>query len=129
MKKGGAMNFEIIETSIEGLIHIKSKVFGDDRGYFLESYNQKTLRELGFDKISRFGNETSLYNKEGKHTFYAKYLENTLRKNAKTVIMRPKCNNQLKKKEIFPWHNQRSRPVHGNRDCAAAIWCSSSHVV
>ena len=45
------MNFEIIKTSIEGLIHIKSKVFGDDRGYFLESYNQKTLRNLVFDKI------------------------------------------------------------------------------
>ena len=48
------MNFEIIKTGIEGLIHIKSKVFGDDRGYFLESYNQKTLRELGFDKIFVF---------------------------------------------------------------------------
>ena len=58
MKKGGAMNFEIIETSIEGLIHIKSKVFGDDRGYFLESYNQKTLRELGFDKIFVQDNES-----------------------------------------------------------------------
>ena len=52
------MNFEIIKTSIEGLIHIKSKVFGDDRGYFLESYNQKTRRELGFDKIFVQDNES-----------------------------------------------------------------------
>ena len=31
------------------------------------------LKELVFDKISRFGNETSLYTKEGKYTFYANY--------------------------------------------------------
>lgn len=31
------------------------------------------LKELGFDEISRFGQETSLYTKEGKHTFYANY--------------------------------------------------------
>lgn len=31
------------------------------------------LKELGFDEISRFGQETSLYTEEGKHTFYANY--------------------------------------------------------
>lgn len=31
------------------------------------------LKELGFDEVSRFGNETSLYTKEGKHTFYSNY--------------------------------------------------------
>jgi len=31
------------------------------------------LKELGFDEISRFGQETSLYTKERKHTFYANY--------------------------------------------------------
>ena len=31
------------------------------------------LKELDFDEISRFGNQTSLYTKEGKHTFYANY--------------------------------------------------------
>ena len=31
------------------------------------------LKELGFDEISRFGNQTSLYTKEGNHTFYANY--------------------------------------------------------
>ena len=31
------------------------------------------LKEIGFDKISRFGNETSLYNKDGKFTFYCNY--------------------------------------------------------
>ena len=31
------------------------------------------LNGLGFDEISRFGSEISLYTKEGKHTFYANY--------------------------------------------------------
>ncbi len=52
------MNFEIKETSIDGLIHIKPTVFGDSRGYFLESYNQKTLKELGFDKVFVQDNES-----------------------------------------------------------------------
>lgn len=43
------MNFEIRETKIEGLIHIQPKVFGDERGYFLETYNKSTLKQLGFD--------------------------------------------------------------------------------
>lgn len=33
------MNF--IPTSIEGLIILEPRVFGDDRGYFFESYNRK----------------------------------------------------------------------------------------
>lgn len=44
------MNFEIEKTSIQDLIHIKPKVFGDKRGYFLETYNEKTLKELGFEE-------------------------------------------------------------------------------
>lgn len=35
------------ETSIPGLIIIEPKVFRDDRGYFLESYNQKTFYDAG----------------------------------------------------------------------------------
>ena len=31
------------------------------------------LKELDFNEKSRFGLETSLYTKEGKHTFYANY--------------------------------------------------------
>jgi dTDP-4-dehydrorhamnose 3,5-epimerase len=40
---------EIIETGIEGLKVIKPKVFKDPRGYFLESYNQKIMNDLGFN--------------------------------------------------------------------------------
>ena len=35
----------IIKTSIEGLCIIEPKVFGDTRGYFFESYNQKAFDE------------------------------------------------------------------------------------
>ncbi|MBP2027131.1 dTDP-4-dehydrorhamnose 3,5-epimerase [Acetoanaerobium pronyense] len=44
------MNFEIKPTKIQGLIHIQPKVFGDERGYFLETYNKNTLKQLGFEE-------------------------------------------------------------------------------
>jgi hypothetical protein len=31
------------------------------------------LKEIGYCKITRFGSLTSLYTKDGKHTFYANY--------------------------------------------------------
>ena len=34
------------EYPIEGLVIIEPTVFGDDRGYFLESYNKKSLKKL-----------------------------------------------------------------------------------
>ncbi len=37
---------KFIKTEIEGLIIIEPKVFGDDRGYFFESYNQKKFEEV-----------------------------------------------------------------------------------
>jgi len=40
---------EIIKTPIEGLIIIKPRVFADARGFFYESYNEKTYREAGID--------------------------------------------------------------------------------
>lgn len=36
---------KIIKTGIEGLIGIETRVFGDDRGYFFESFNEKTWKE------------------------------------------------------------------------------------
>jgi len=36
---------EVIKTKIEGLFIIKPKVFGDSRGYFLESYNQEEFNK------------------------------------------------------------------------------------
>lgn len=37
------------ETSIPGLILVEPKVFRDDRGYFLESFNRKTFSEAGIN--------------------------------------------------------------------------------
>lgn len=44
--------FQKEETGIEGLVVIKPKVFDDDRGYFLETYNLNSFKEqLGIDTI------------------------------------------------------------------------------
>ena len=37
----------VIETKIPGLIIIEPQVFGDERGYFLETYNEARYREAG----------------------------------------------------------------------------------
>ena len=38
---------EKVLTSLEGVFLLKPRVFGDQRGFFLESYNQRALAELG----------------------------------------------------------------------------------
>lgn len=41
----------IIQTPFEGLFVLEPKVFADERGYFFESYNDRTFRELtGFSE-------------------------------------------------------------------------------
>lgn len=42
---------EITKTTFKDLYILKPKVFGDERGYFFESYNQKNLSEHGLDYI------------------------------------------------------------------------------
>ena len=43
----------VVETKIKGLLILEPKVFGDDRGWFMESFNQKAfelaLQERGLD--------------------------------------------------------------------------------
>jgi len=39
----------ITETKLPGLLLIDPKVFGDERGYFFESYNEKIFRDAGLD--------------------------------------------------------------------------------
>ncbi|MFC4255572.1 dTDP-4-dehydrorhamnose 3,5-epimerase [Altererythrobacter xixiisoli] len=39
----------IVETSVPDLLIIEPRVFGDDRGFFLESWNRKIFREIGLD--------------------------------------------------------------------------------
>jgi dTDP-4-dehydrorhamnose 3,5-epimerase len=37
---------KVIPTAIDGLLVIEPTVFGDDRGFFFESYNQRRFQEL-----------------------------------------------------------------------------------
>ena len=41
--------FKFIKTSIEGLFIIEPMVFGDDRGYFMETYHAEEFKEAGLD--------------------------------------------------------------------------------
>ena len=40
-------NFKFIETKIKDLYIIEHKVFGDERGYFMQTYSQKAFAEAG----------------------------------------------------------------------------------
>ena len=42
-------NFTFEKTPIEGLVVITPKVFGDDRGYFMETYSKKEFEEIGLN--------------------------------------------------------------------------------
>lgn len=42
-------NFNFIKTDIEGLMIVEPKVYGDQRGYFMETYNYDEFREAGLD--------------------------------------------------------------------------------
>ena len=38
------------ETALPGVLVIEPRVFGDSRGFFYESYNEKTFRDAGIDR-------------------------------------------------------------------------------
>jgi dTDP-4-dehydrorhamnose 3,5-epimerase len=40
-------NMKKLPTNLPGLLLLEPRTFGDDRGFFLESYNQRTFAELG----------------------------------------------------------------------------------
>ncbi|MBU3178176.1 dTDP-4-dehydrorhamnose 3,5-epimerase [Clostridium estertheticum] len=44
---GGVDLFDFIETKIDGVYIIEPKVFGDNRGYFMETYNKNDFFEAG----------------------------------------------------------------------------------
>ncbi len=41
--------FDFQKTNIEGVYIIKPTVFGDDRGYFMETYHEEEFRKTGLD--------------------------------------------------------------------------------
>ena len=52
MKKGRqAKIIKKIETEIKDLFIIEPQIFEDSRGYFFESYNYNTFKEIGIDNI------------------------------------------------------------------------------
>ncbi len=42
-------NFTVETTGIDGLLIVRTKIFGDSRGFFTETYNEQSFRELGLD--------------------------------------------------------------------------------
>lgn len=42
---------KVTKTPIEGLYIIESTVHGDSRGYFMETYNQNDMHEVGLDMV------------------------------------------------------------------------------
>ena len=38
---------KIEETELDGVLLIEPEVYGDDRGFFLETFRQERLREAG----------------------------------------------------------------------------------
>lgn len=51
-------NFNFNKTSIDGVYIIEPKVFGDNRGYFMESYNQEHFAEAGLNMTFVQDNES-----------------------------------------------------------------------
>lgn len=37
----------VIETNLDGVILLEPKVYGDNRGFFMESYNERQFKDLG----------------------------------------------------------------------------------
>jgi dTDP-4-dehydrorhamnose 3,5-epimerase len=40
---------EVLKTKLDGVLLLKPKVFGDDRGFFYESYNERVAAECGIN--------------------------------------------------------------------------------
>ena len=49
---------EKIETKLDGVYILEPKVFGDHRGYFMETYSEKVFRELEIDNVFVQDNES-----------------------------------------------------------------------
>lgn len=66
---------KLVETGIKDLYVIEPKVFGDHRGYFLETYNQSTFYQLGLnynfvqdnESFSKYGTLRGLHFQKGEH--------------------------------------------------------------
>jgi len=48
----------IIKTAFPGLLILEPRVFGDSRGYFFESYNEKVLADAGINTVFKQDNQS-----------------------------------------------------------------------
>jgi len=44
-------NFNFVETDIKGLYVIEPRLFGDNRGFFMETYNYNSFKDAGLDMV------------------------------------------------------------------------------
>ena len=51
--------FKIIKKEIEGVFTVEPTVFGDERGYFMETYNENDFKEAGYDLTFVQDNQSS----------------------------------------------------------------------
>ena len=54
---------KILQTPLAGALVLEPKVFADDRGFFLESYNEKVFNEIGIP--DRFVQDNHSFSKRG----------------------------------------------------------------
>ena len=57
--------FKFIETGIEGLTIVEPTVFGDDRGYFMETYSEREFADAGLPTCFVQDNKRQFYVPEG----------------------------------------------------------------
>ena len=71
-----------IDTKLEGVCILEPEVFGDHRGWFMETYSTKVLHELGMDAV--FVQDNQSYTKE-KGTLRGIHFQNGPMAQAKLV--------------------------------------------
>ena len=54
---------KVLQTPLDGALVLEPKVFADDRGFFLESYNEKAFREIGIP--DKFVQDNHSFSKRG----------------------------------------------------------------
>lgn len=65
----------LIDTHLKDLLIIEPRVFGDDRGYFLETHSEKVFKNLGInyhfvqdnESFSKYGTLRGLHFQKGEH--------------------------------------------------------------
>jgi len=63
MEQPAGGKFKVTQTSLPGVLLIEPRVFGDDRGFFLESYNKQSLADAGIsDEFVQDNHSFSAFN-------------------------------------------------------------------